>query len=98
MSELVIELSPLIDAPIEKSVELLNTLTLGQLQSFSNAVKLKYSEVEVVKEQMLAFVQLENVPQEDLDKANEILENLYKALQKIEDITNVALEIIKCRQ
>lgn len=98
MSELVIELSPLIDAPIEKSVELLNTLTLGQLMSFTNAIKLKYSEVEVVKEQMLAFIQLDKAPQEDLDKANEILENLYKALQKIEDITNVALEIIKCRQ
>lgn len=98
MSELVIELSPLIDQPIEKSVELLNTLTLGQLMSFTNAIKLKYSEVEVVKEQMLAFIQLDKAPQEDLDKANEILENLYKALQKIEDITNVALEIIKCRQ
>ena len=77
---------------------LLSDFTLGQLKSFSNSIKLKYSEVEMVKDQLLNFKQLEETPQEDIEKANVIIENLYISLQKIEDINNVALELINIRE
>lgn len=97
MGEIVVELNTLIDSPIEDTIKLLEGFTLGQLMSFSNSVKLKYSEVELVKDQILNFKQLDEVPQEDIEKANEIIENLYIALQKIEDINNVALEFVKAK-
>lgn len=98
MGEVVVELNRLIDGPIEDTVTLLNGFTLGQLKSFSNSVKLKYSEVEMVKDQLFRFKQLEETPQEDIEKANMIIENLYISLQKIEDINNVALELINVRE
>ena len=98
MAEIVVELNRLIDSPIEDTVTLLSDFTLGQLKSFSNSIKLKYSEVEMVKDQLLNFKQLEETPQEDIEKANVIIENLYIALQKIEDINNVALELINVRE
>ena len=98
MAEIVVELNRLIDSPIEDTVTLLSDFTLGQLKSFSNSIKLKYSEVEMVKDQLLNFKQLEETPQEDIEKANVIIENLYISLQKIEDINNVALELINIRE
>lgn len=98
MAEIVVELNRLIDSPIEDTVTLLSDFTLGQLKSFSNSIKLKYSEVEMVKDQLLNFKQLEETPQEDIEKANVIIENLYISLQKIEDINNVALELINVRE
>lgn len=98
MEEVVVELNRLIDSPIEDTVTLLSDFTLGQLKSFSNSIKLKYSEVEMVKDQLLNFKQLEETPQEDIEKANVIIENLYISLQKIEDINNVALELINVRE
>ena len=98
MGEIVIELNKLIDQPIEDTVNLIKDFNIGQLKSFSNSVKLKYSEVELVKDQILNFKQLEKAPQEDIEKANQIVENLYIALQKIEDINNVALEFIRIKE
>jgi len=98
MSELVIELNKIIEMPIKDVVELLQGFTLGQLKSFSNGVKLKYSEVELIKDQILNFKQLEEATKEDIEKANQIAEELYIALQRIEDINNVALELIKVRE
>ena len=95
MGEIVVELNKLIESPIEDTVNLLREFTLGQLKTFSNSVKLKYSEVELVKDQILNFKQLEETTDEDREKANEVATNLYVALQKIEDINNVALEFIK---
>ena len=95
MGEIVVELNKLIESPIEDTVNLLKGFTLGQLKTFSNSVKLKYSEVELVKDQILNFKQLEETTDEDREKANEVATNLYVALQKIEDINNVALEFIK---
>lgn len=98
MSEIVVELNKLVEKPIEYTVQILGGFTVGQLKSFSNSVKLKYSEVEMVKNQLLNFKQLESTPKEDIDKANEVLDNLYIALQKIEDINNVAIELIKAKE
>ena len=89
MEEVVVELNKLIDSPIEDTINFLSGFTLGQLKSISNGVKLKYSEVELVKDQILNFKQLKEVTKEDLEKANVVAENLYIALQKIEDINNV---------
>lgn len=94
MGEIVVELNKLIDAPIEETIKLISNFSLGQLKSFSNSVKLKYSEVELIKDQILNFKQLEEATKEDIEKANEVAENLYIALQKIEDINNVALSFI----
>ena len=98
MEEVVVELNRLIDSPIEDTVTLLNDFTLGQLKSFSNGVKLKYKQVEMLKDQMLRFKGLDDTPQEDIEKANFIIENLYIALQKIEDINNVAIDLINIRE
>ena len=97
MEEVVVELNKLIDSPIEDTINFLSGFTLGQLKSISNGVKLKYSEVELVKDQILNFKQLKEVTKEDLEKANVVAENLYIALQKIEDINNVIEELIKVR-
>ena len=96
--EEVVELNKLIDSPIEDTINFLSGFTLGQLKSISNGVKLKYSEVELVKDQILNFKQLKEVTKEDLEKANVVAENLYIALQKIEDINNVIEELIKVRE
>lgn len=96
--EVVVELNRLIDSPIEDTVTLLSDFTLGQLKSFSNGVKLKYKQVEMLKDQMLRFKGLDDTPQEDIEKANMVIENLYIALQKIEDINNVAIELINIRE
>lgn len=98
MEEVVVELNRLIDSPIEDTVTLLSDFTLGQLKSFSNGVKLKYKQVEMLKDQMLRFKGLDDTPQEDIEKANIVIENLYIALQKIEDINNVAIELINIRE
>ena len=98
MEEVVVELNKLIDSPIEDTINFLSGFTLGQLKSISNGVKLKYSEVEPVKDQILNFKQLKEVSKEDLEKANVVAENLYIALQKIEDINNVIEELIKVRE
>ena len=98
MEEVVVELNKLIDSPIEYTINFLSGFTLGQLKSISNGVKLKYSEVELVKDQILNFKQLKEVTKEDLEKANVVAENLYIALQKIEDINNVIEELIKVRE
>jgi hypothetical protein len=98
MEEVVVELNKLIDSPIEDTINFLSGFTLGQLKSISNGVKLKYSEVELVKDQILNFKQLKEVTKEDLEKANVVAENLYIALQKIEDINNVIEELIKVRE
>ena len=94
----MVELNKLIDSPIEDTINFLSGFTLGQLKSISNGVKLKYSEVELVKDQILNFKQLKEVTKEDLEKANVVAENLYIALQKIEDINNVIEELIKVRE
>ena len=98
MEEVVVKLNKLIDSPIEDTINFLSGFTLGQLKSISNGVKLKYSEVELVKDQILNFKQLKEVTKEDLEKANVVAENLYIALQKIEDINNVIEELIKVRE
>ena len=98
MEEVVVELNKLIDSPIEDTINFLSGFTLGQLKSISNGVKLKYSEVELVKDQILNFKQLKEVTKEDLEKANVVAENLYIALQKIEDINNVIEELIKVKE
>ena len=98
MEEVVVELNKLIDSPIEDTINFSSGFTLGQLKSISNGVKLKYSEVELVKDQILNFKQLKEVTKEDLEKANVVAENLYIALQKIEDINNVIEELIKVRE
>lgn len=98
MEEIVVELNKLIDMPIEDAINFLKSFTLGQLKSISNGVKLKYSEVELIKDQILNFKQLKDITKEDLEKANEVAHNLYVALQKIEDINNVIEELIKVKE
>ena len=98
MEEIVVELNKLIEMPIEEAINFLKGFTLGQLKSISNGVKLKYSEVELIKDQILNFKQLEETTKEDLEKANEVAENLYIALQRIEDINNVINELIEVKE
>lgn len=97
MEEIIVELNKLIDMPIEDAINFLNGFTLGQLKCISNGIKLKYSEVELLKDQILNFKQLKDVTKEDLEKANELVKNLYIALQKIEDINNITNELIEVR-
>lgn len=80
----------IIDSPIEDVTEELETLSYANLVSFKKMLEMQYSEVEFTKNEVLAVAEREG--------ATEIAEDLYKVLQKIEDISLVTEELKKQKE
>ena len=86
----------LIDADILDAKEQLKSRTYGELSNILNAFKMKYQEVETVKNGLLFAIKTEKAPKER-EKINGSLRNLYIALQKIEERCSL-IEILRAEK
>ena len=79
-----------VDSPIEEVAEELEKLSYANLVSFKKMLEMQYSEIEYTKNQALEVVESEG--------AEEVIANLYKVMQKIEDISSVVEELKKQKE
>lgn len=68
---------------------------LGTLNSLSNILKSSYEQSNVAKNSLGVLLETNKVPKEDVDKITGTINDLYLAMQLIEDRYYILTEIIK---
>ncbi len=77
----------LISKPVEVFTEESKQLTLDEVKSLINHLKVEFERVSKMKDAMLLL------PQDKLAENENVLANLYLCMQLIEDRVNVLMEI-----
>ena len=77
----------LISKPVEVFTEESKQLTLDEVKSLINHLKVEFERVSKMKDAMLLL------PQDNLAENENVLANLYLCMQLIEDRVNVLMEI-----
>lgn len=76
-------------------VEIMKNQDNGFLSSVKNFIQMMYEQTNVTKDSMLALVhKAENMPNKDMEEAEEVLANLYKVMQILEDRHNIIKAIL----
>ena len=84
-------MSQVIDSPIEELTRELEKLGYSELLNFKKMIEIQYQELEQIKNQLLE-------KEYDTEEAKEVVQDLYKLLQKVEDIATVTEELKKQRK
>lgn len=84
-------MSQVIDSPIERLTRELEKLGYTELLNFKKMVEIQYQELEQIKNQLLE-------KEDDTEEVKEVVEDVYKLLQKVEDIATVTEELKKQRK
>ena len=78
-----------------KFAEIMNSQDNGFLNSVKNFTQMTYEQTNVTKDSILALVhKAENMPLKDKEEAEEVLANLYKVMQILEDRHNIIKAIL----
>ncbi|MBO8161123.1 MAG: hypothetical protein H0Z24_05755 [Thermosipho sp. (in: Bacteria)] len=85
-------LSKLVDSPIEEAKEMLEDLTFVDLVNTKKILELEYNRVTFMKDNIAEGLK-QNVFA-DKDRVQEVLEDLYIILQRLEDLATI-IETLK---
>ena len=81
----------ILDSPIEEVTKVLEKLGYSELLNFKKMLELQYQQLEYTKNQLLKL-------EEDTEEAQEVATDIYKLLQKVEDIAVVTEELKEQRK
>lgn len=84
----------IIDSPIEEVKAHLETLNMTGLLNFKKSIELQYNKVEMTKEQLIIGLKNNMFKGKDKKVAKTTLDDLYKVLQKLEDVATI-IEVLK---
>ena len=85
----------LVETPIEEFLDYVKTISLGELKSVSNYLKIEYERVNSARQGLL--IASENAPKKDLKAIDETVQRLMVILQLIEDRVLILAELEKER-
>lgn len=87
--------SMLIETPVQEFLDYVKTISLGQLKSVSNFLKMEYERVNAMRQSLL--IALESAPKRDKKEIEQTINNLMIIQQLIEDRVLILAELEKER-
>ena len=81
----------ILNSTVEDLKESLESLNLGELQSFNNQMTLSWEQIRMYKDGVL------DAPNLTAEELEETLKNVYRTAQKIEDVVTIAKEVHSIR-
>ena len=85
----------LIETPVAEFLSYVANLSLGELKSVSNFLKMEYERTNAMRQSLL--IALENAPKKDVKQIDKTVQDLMVILQLIEDRVLILAELEKER-
>lgn len=90
-------MNKVLETPVEDFTNILKSETIGNLHSLSNLLKMQYGQCVNLKNSLMELLHREVVPVEEKKKAVDTLDQLYVAMQLLEDRFNIISEVISSK-
>lgn len=85
----------LVETPVEEFLDYVKTISLGELKSVSNYLKMEYERVNAMRQSLL--IANEKAPRKDKKEIDKTVQNLMVIMQLIEDRVLILAELEKER-
>lgn len=85
----------LLETPITEFLNYVSTLSLGELKSVSNFLKMEYERTNMIRKSLMDS--LETAPEDKIEDFNKTLQDLMIIMQHIEDRVVILVELEKER-